>query len=258
MFYSAESMNIFFTYLSWLEFLVVSFLITFAFSDQKMIIRILVFGASVTLLGGGYVMLERLVGLNMLVINYIVLILFLLFVTLLLTQPSSHLPISNKSTPQNPVKHIVSGRIKNESQLRVFYEEQEKERCSYETFVRAALSVARETLEDDQWRIVNDLLEPIVLEFQEQQPFSELLKGQEKEMIHQIYRLTKLSDFPNKEPIIFHLKSLVDIIHGREQDLQVEKKRNSQSLTLSIIGLILTIILSSISICISLFGWSIK
>jgi hypothetical protein len=177
---------------------------------------------------------------------------------MLLTQPSSQRPINNKTTPQNPVKHILSGRINKESQLRLFYEEQDKEKFSYDHFVRAALSYARETLDDEQWKKVNDLLEPIVLEFQEEQPFNELLKGQEKERIHQIYRLTKLSDFPNRESIIFHLKSLVDIIHEREQSLQAEKKRNSQSLNLSIIGLILTIILSSVSICIGLFGWSLE
>ena len=52
MFGSAENMNTFFTYLSWVEFVAFSFLITFAFSTQKMIIRILVFLASFTLLGG--------------------------------------------------------------------------------------------------------------------------------------------------------------------------------------------------------------
>lgn len=258
MFYSAESINTFFTYLSWAEFLVVSFLITFAFSDKIMIIRILVFCTSVTLLGGGYVMLERLFGLNMLFVNCIVLILFLLFVTLLLTQPSSQLPTSNKSTPPNPVKHIVSGRITNENQLKVFYEEQGLENCSYETFVRAALAYAREALDNDQWKLVSGLLEPIVLEFQEQQPFNELLKGQEKEMIHQIYRLTNLPGFQNRDSVIFHLNILVGTIYEREQNLQAEKKRNSQSLLMSIIGLILTIILSFISICIGLFGWSFK
>lgn len=203
-------------------------------------------------------MLERLFGLNMLFVNFIVLILFLLFVTLLLTQPSSQLPTSSKSTPQNPVKHIVSGRITNESQLKVFYEEQGLEKCSYETFVRAALAYAREALDNDHWLLVSGLLEPIVLKFQEQQPFNELLKGQEKEMIHQIYRLTNLSGFPNRESVIFHLNILVGTIHEREQNYQAEKKRNSQSLTMSIIGLILTIILSFISICIGLFGWSFK
>lgn len=103
--------------------------------------------------------------------------------------------------------------------------------------------------------MVSGLLEPIVLEFQEQQPFNELLKGQEKEMIHQIYRLTNLSEFPNRESVIFHLNILVGTIHEREQVLQEEKKRNSQSLTMSTIGLILTIILSAISICIGLFEW---
>ena len=53
MFYSAESMNTFYTYLSWVEFVVFSFLITFAFSEQKVIIRIQVFLVSFTLLGGG-------------------------------------------------------------------------------------------------------------------------------------------------------------------------------------------------------------
>ena len=258
MLYSAESMKTFFTYLSWVEFLVFSFLFTFAFSEQKIIIRILVFWASVTLLGGGYMMLERLFGLNMLFVNYIILLFFLLFVALLLTHQPTQLPTNNKALPQNPIKDIVSGRIANESQLRLFYEEQENERCSYDLFVRASLSYARESLDDDQWKKVNDLLEPIILEFQKQQPFSKLLEGKEKEMIHQIYRLTNHSDFSNKESVLFHLKSLVDTIHEREQRLQAEKKRNSQSLNLSIIGLILTIILSSISICISLFGWSLK
>lgn len=203
-------------------------------------------------------MLERLFGLNMLSVNYIILIFFLLFVALLLTQQPSKLPTNNKAVPKIPIDHIVSGKITNESQLRLFYEEQRKENFSYETFVRTTLSIARDTLDDKKWKLVNDFLEPIVLEFQEQQPFNELLKGQEKDMIQQIYRLTKLSDFPNRESVMFHLKSLVDKIHEREQSLQLEKKRNSQSLNLSIIGLILTIILSSISICISLFGWSLK
>ena len=73
----------------------------------------------------------------------------------------------------------------------------------------------------------------------------------------QIYRLANQSDNQNRESIIFQLKSLVDTIHEREQKLSAEERRNSQALTLSIVGLILTIILSSISICISLFGWSI-
>lgn len=258
MFGSAESMNTFFTYLSWVEFVVFSFLITFAFSTQKMIIRILVFLASFTLLGGVYAMLGRLLNLNMLFVNYIILIIFLLFVVLLLIQQPSQLPTKNKVAPKNPIDHIVSGKITNESQLRLFYEEQGKENFSYETFVRTTLSVARDTLDGEKWKQVNAFLEPIVLEFQEQQPFNELLKGQEKDRIQQIYRLTKLSDFPNRESVMFHLKSLVDIIHERDQKLQAEKKRNSQSLNLSIIGLILTIILSSISICIGLFGWSLK
>ena len=76
MFGSAENMNTFFTYLSWVEFVAFSFLITFTFSTQKMIIRILVFLASFTLLGGVYAMLGQLLNLNMLFVNYIILILF--------------------------------------------------------------------------------------------------------------------------------------------------------------------------------------
>lgn len=258
MFGSAENMNTFFTYLSWVEFVAFSFLITFAFSTQKMIIRILVFLASFTLLGGVYAMLGQLLNLNMLFVNYIILILFLLFVVLLLIQQPTQRPTKYKVAPKNPIDHIVSGKITNENQLRLFYEEQGKENFSYETFVRTTLSVARDTLDGEKWKQVNAFLEPIVLEFQEQQPFNELLKGQEKDMIQQIYRLTKLSDFPNRESVMFHLKSLVDTIHERDQKLQTEKKRNFQSLNLSIIGLILTIILSSISICIGLFGWSLK
>lgn len=251
-----ESINTFFTYLSWTEFFVFSFLITFAFNDQKMIIRILVFFASIILLGGGYVMLGRLFNLNMLFVNCIILLIFLLFVILILVSAASSLPINNKKTPKNPNPYIISGRISTKSQLRQFYNEQETENLSFETFVRSALSVARDTLDDNQWKIVNSFIEPIVLEFEEQQPFS-IIEGQEKDNLQQIYRLASQSDNQNRESIIFQLKSLVDTIHEREQKLNAEDRRNSQALTLSIIGLILTIILSSISICISLFGWSV-
>lgn len=205
LFYSVESMKTFFTYLSWTEFLIFSFLITFAFNDQKMIIRILIFVATIILLGGVYIILGQIFGLNMLFVNYIILIFFLLFVALLLMQTPSQSSKTDKTVPANPIKHIIAGRITNESQLMLFFEEQKKENNSYETFVRSALSFARETLDNDQWEIVNNLLEPIVSEFHEQQPFSKLLKGQEKEMIHHIYRLTNLSAFPNKESVIFHI-----------------------------------------------------
>lgn len=254
--FSPDSMNTFFTYLSWVEFLVFSFLLTFAFNDQKMIIRILVFFASIIFLGGGYVMLGRLFKLNMLFVNCIILLIFLLFVILILVSAASPLPIKNKKAPQNPNPYIISGRISTKSQLRQFYDEQETENLSFETFVRSALSVARDTLDDNQWQIVSSFIEPIVLEFEEQQPFS-IIEGQEKETLQQIYRLASQSDNQNRESIIFQLKSLVDTIHEREQKLNAEERRNSQALTLSIIGLILTIILSSISICISLFGWSL-
>ena len=254
--FSSDSMNTFFTYLSCTEFLVFSFLLTLAFNDQKMIIRILVFFASIILLGGGYVMLGRLFNLNMLFVNCIILLIFLLFVILILVSVASPLPINNKKTLPNPNPYIISGRISTKSQLRQFYNEQGTDILSFETFVRSALSVARDTLDDNQWQTVSSFLEPIVFEFEEQQPFS-IIEGQEKEALQQIYRLANQSDNQNRESIIFQLKSLVDTIHEREQKLSAEERRNSQALTLSIVGLILTIILSSISICISLFGWSI-
>lgn len=254
--FSTESMNAFFSYLSWAEFVVFSFLITFAFNDQKLIIRVLVFFASIILLGGGYVMLERLFNLNMLFINYIILFLFIAFVILILVSAASPLPINNKKTPKNPIPFIISSRITNKSQLRQFYDEQETENLSFETFVRGALSVARDTLDDDQWKIVSSFIEPIISEFEEQQPFSKI-DGQEKDTLQQIYRLANQYDNQNRDSIIFQLKSLVDTIYEKNQKLYDEEKRNSQALALSIIGLILTVILSSISICISLFGWSI-
>lgn len=254
--FSTESMNAFFSYLSWAEFVVFSFLITFAFNDQKLIIRVLVFFASIILLGGGYVMLERLFNLNMLFINYIILFLFIAFVILILVSAASPLPINNKKTPKNPIPFIISSRITNKSQLRQFYDEQETENLSFETFVRGALSVARDTLDDDQWKIVSSIIEPIISELEEQQPFSKI-DGQEKDTLQQIYRLANQYDNQNRDSIIFQLKSLVDTIYEKNRKLYDEEKRNSQALALSIIGLILTVILSSISICISLFGWSI-
>ena len=133
--FSPESITTFFSYLSWVEFLVFSFLITFAFNDQKIIIRILIFFASIILLGGGYVMLERLFNLNMLLVNCLILLLFLLFVILILVSAAPSLP-SNKKAPQNPNPHIISGRISTKSQLRQFYDEQETKDLSFETFVR--------------------------------------------------------------------------------------------------------------------------
>ena len=251
-FCSAENMNTFLTYLSWVEIFVFSFLISLGFNDQKMIIRILVFFASIILLGGGYFILGRLSNLNMLYVNSIIVLLFLLFVFVIIASPKLN---NDPIIPKNPNPYIINGRITTKNQLRLFYEEQTAGNYDFETFVKSALSVARDTLNDDQWQLVKSLLEPIVLEFEEHQPFSKI-EGQEKETLQDIYRLT--SDYEKiKEPIFVQLKSLVDTIYKKDQKLYAEEKRNSQALTLSIVGLILTIILSSISICISLFGWKI-
>lgn len=257
LYFSTDTINAFLTNVSWMEFFSSSILIAFAFDKQKVIIMWLVFFASLIILGGSYLILERVFRLNMLYVNCLILFLFINFVILLFSGASSPLPQKANPSPKNPLPLLVSGRITSKEQLKQFYDDQKLENVTFENYVRATLSLARESLDDNQWGIARDLLQPIVNEFEDQQPFS-LINGQEKESLQQIYLLVNQTGFRNKESIVYHLKRLADEIFQKNQRFEIEEKKNSQALTLSIIGLIITIILSSVSICISLFGWSIR
>lgn len=223
--------------------------------DQKTIVKILSGLILITIMFFLYWAISYFKFFDILYVDYFVFLILLNVVILYIVSPTeTGIGQPAEFKLKNPVTNIVKGRLSSEFQLRIFYEDYYRNITSYNNFLRTILSIGRDELSDENWNKVNSLIEPILLDLEEKEPFSKIT-GKEKESINNLYNLF-LDNYrgKNKEVYLLQLRDLVDSIYERQRLLEDEERKNKQAYNLSLIGLLLTIILSLLSIMISIFN----
>lgn len=182
---------------------------------------------------------------------FIFLILFNVIILFIVSPSDTSIRQPSELKLKSPINNIVKGRLTTEFQLRIFYEDFYSNITSYNNFLRTILSIGRDELSDENWNKVNSLIEPILLSLEEKEPFSKIT-GKEKESINNLYNLFSNNLRENKDVYLLQLRDLVDSICERQRQLECEERKNKQAYNLSLVGLLLTIILSLVSILISI------
>ena len=258
-----QDASILFTCISWITFLLISILLPMFFNKINTSIRILIGIGTFALLATTYIICIQYFADAIQYINTIMVIVFFGSLFIFYISIKSNNTEVVKSTPEpnvssNPIGLIIKGRIKTAKQLHTFYDNLEKPRFTYLTFLSAIYDATLRNTEitEGDWEKVESLVFPI-LQIEKDKERYDKITSKEKEFVQNIHTIVEKSDINDKERLIDNIKSLADAIIENEERLAIEHKRNNQSLTLSWGGIILTLILSIISIYITINGITI-
>lgn len=246
---------------TWLSFIIISLFISLQLDKIKSYIRVFVGIGTFIVLAAGYLICINFFPSITTYIHIIMTIIFVCFVLIifLTTNTQKIIPQTEKlaTSNSNPTNLIINGRIRNEEQLKIFYDNLGDVPYSFRTYVCAIydLCARDKDMKEDDWLKIEGLTYPIVIREREKAIFSDI-KGNERECIQTIYDLCSNSDMVDKNRVIDNLKSTYKSIIENQKRFEIEQKRNNQALFISWIGVILTVILSVLSILISLYDVS--
>lgn len=248
---------------TWLSFAIIALFVGIQLSEIKTAIRLLIGIGTFIILAVGYIVCAKFspdITIYIHIIMTFILICFVLIIFLSNNSPSKIINQEDKITISKSsaiINLIIRGRIDNEEQLELFYDNLGKVPFSFHTFVSAIYDLAQRDSEmsDDNWKKIQSLTYPIICKEKEKVKFHDI-KGTEKEFIQTIYNICKNSDFNDKSRLLDNLNSTYKSILENQKRFEIEQRRNSQSLFISWIGIIVTVILSLLSILISLYDVS--
>ena len=258
-----QDTSIIFTCISWVTFLLISVLLPLFFNKINTSIRILIGLGTFVLLATIYIICIQYFANAIQYINTVMVIVFLgsVFICYISIKSNITEVVKLKSEPEassNPIGLIINGRIKTAKQLHTFYNNLDKPRFTYLTFLNAIYDATLRNTEisESDWKIVENLVFPILQVEKDKERYDKII-SKEKEFVQNIHTIVEKSDIKDKDRLIDNIKSLADAIIENQERFALEHKRNNQSLTLSWGGIILTLILSIVSIYITIKGITI-
>lgn len=258
-----QDTSIIFTCISWVTFLLISVLLPLFFNKINTSIRILIGLGTFVLLSTIYIICIQYFANAIQYINTVMVIVFLgsVFICYISIKSNITEVVKLKSEPEassNPIGLIINGRIKTAKQLHTFYNNLDKPRFTYLTFLNAIYDATLRNTEisESDWKIVENLVFPILQVEKDKERYDKII-SKEKEFVQNIHTIVEKSDIKDKDRLIDNIKSLADAIIENQERFALEHKRNNQSLTLSWGGIILTLILSIVSIYITIKGITI-
>lgn len=160
---------------------------------------------------------------------------------------------SELNEPQRLIQAIYKGRYSSRDDLFRFYNYTSK-KDTFIDLLNVICDVCMECSSNEnfksqvrqEYNVVYSIVNPILEEERELEYLSRL-NGKERDSLVNLHKNMIDIESINRENVIQNISYIADTIVSLQQKLKEENKRNTQALTISIVGILLTIIFSLLS-----------
>lgn len=251
-----------YTVCSWIGILIFSVMITWCFNTQPNIVRSCITILISMLFLFLYTTLART---KPNVISYINAFGLAIFVSSIIcfiyifpfSSKNSNEKTQNKELdkPQNLIIAIYQGRYNTRNDLFRFYTNYTSKKDTFIDLLNVICEVCIESINNqDLSQIIKERCQKVysivkpILEEEKDVEYLMNVTGKERDPLMFLHNSSKKLDVSKQEAVIRHLSIIADSIIITKNKLTEENNRNTQSLTLSMIGIILTILFSLLSL----------
>ena len=251
-----------YTVCSWIGIFIFSVMITWCFNAQPNIVR---FCITILILGLFLFLYTTLARTKPNVISYInafglaILVSFIIcFIYIFpFSSKNSNEKTQNKELdkPQSLIIAIYQGRYNTRNDLFRFYTNYTSKKDTFIDLLNVICEVCIESINNqDLSQIIKERCQKVysvvkpILEEEKEVEYLMNVTGKERDSLMYLHNSSKKLDVSKQEAVIRHLSIIADSIIITKNKLTEENNRNTQSLTLSMIGIILTILFSLLSL----------
>ena len=251
-----------YTVCSWIGIFIFSVMITRCFNAQPNIVR---FCITILILGLFLFLYTTLARTKPNVISYMNafgLAIFVSFIICLIcifpfSSKNSNEKTQNKELdkPQSLIIAIYQGRYNTRNDLFRFYTNYTSKKDTFIDLLNVICEVCIESINNqDLSQIIKERCQKVysvvkpILEEEKEVEYLMNVTGKERDSLMFLHNSSKKLDVSKQEAVIRHLSIIADSIIITKNKLTEENNRNTQSLTLSMIGIILTILFSLLSL----------
>ena len=157
--------------------------------------------------------------------------------------------------PQSLIIAIYQGRYNTRNDLFRFYTNYTSKKDTFIDLLNVICEVCIESINNqDLSQIIKERCQKVysvvkpILEEEKEVEYLMYVTGKERDSLMYLHNSSKKLDVSKQEAVIRHLSIIADSIIITKNKLTEENNRNTQSLTLSMIGIILTILFSLLSL----------
>ena len=250
-----------YTVCSWIGIFIFSVMITWCFNTQPNIVRSCITILISMLFLFLYTTLARTKPNVISYINAFGLAIFVSFIICFIyifpfSSKNSNEKTQNKELdkPQNLIIAIYQGRYNTRNDLFRFYTNYTSKKDTFIDLLNVICEVCIESINNqdlsqiiERCQKVYSIVKPI-LEEEKDVEYLMNVTGKERDSLMFLHNSSKKLDVSKQEAVIRHLSIIADSIIITKNKLTEENNRNTQSLTLSMIGIILTILFSLLSL----------
>lgn len=187
--------------------------------------------------------------------SYVICIMFLIY-TSIFSAKKTDKKIEKKSPddPQYLINYIYLGRYVSRDELFRFYTNYTSKKDTFIDLLNAICDVCTDSMKNDslssqtkdKCQKVYSIVKPILDEEKEVEYLMNVT-GKERASLLLLHKFSNDLDESKHKSAIHHLALIADFIISTQKSLVDENKRNTQSLTISIVGILLTILFSLFS-----------
>lgn len=251
-----------YTVCSWIGIFIFSVMITWCFNAQPNIVR---FCITILILGLFLFLYTTLARTKPNVISYMNAFGLAIFVPFIIcfiyifpfSSKNSNEKTQNKELdkPQSLIIAIYQGRYNTRNDLFRFYTNYTSKKDTFIDLLNVICEVCIESINNqDLSQIIKERCQKVysvvkpILEEEKEVEYLMNVTGKERDSLMYLHNSSKKLDVSKQEAVIRHLSIIADSIIITKNKLTEENNRNTQSLTLSMIGIILTILFSLLSL----------
>lgn len=246
---------------SWVGYLILSIFIAWCFNKQPSIIKMLIAIIIIVCLLIVYAIIANRVPNNIPYINALGIGIFSSFLVCLVyacfASKQDHVENSQKSKPEDPaylIQAIYNGRYATRNDLYRFYTNYTSKKDTFIDLLNVICDVCLESANNEglssivkeRCNKVYSLVRPILDEEKEVDYLMNVC-GKERDSLLTLYKFSNMLEQHNRELAIQHISLIADYVVASQEKLADENRRNTQSLTISIVGILLTIVFSLLS-----------
>ena len=251
-----------YTVCSWIGIFIFSVMITWCFNAQPNIVR---FCITILILGLFLFLYTTLARTKPNVISYMnalglaifvsFIICFIYIFPFLLLNSNEKAQNKELDKPQSLIIAIYQGRYNTRNDLFRFYTNYTSKKDTFIDLLNVICEVCIESINNqDLSQIIKERCQKVysvvkpILEEEKEVEYLMNVTGKERDSLMFLHNSSKKLDVSKQEAVIRHLSIIADSIIITKNKLTEENNRNTQSLTLSMIGIILTILFSLLSL----------
>lgn len=250
-----------YAFCSWIGLIALSITIAWCFNKQPGIIQFFIFVFIAVFLLFLYTLVAQINPDGIPYINAmgmgICCVLFVCIIYVILSQSKNDKKKETKSELdelQRLIQAIYKGRYSSREDLFRFYLNYTSKKVTFIDLLNAICDVCMECSSNENFKsqireeckVVYSIVNPILDEEREFEYLS-CLNGKDRDSLLNLHKNMIDLESMNRENVIQNISYIADTIVSLQQKLKEENKRNTQALTISIVGILLTIIFSLLS-----------